>query len=467
MSGIVPVILCGGIGARLWPMSRSQSPKQFHPVASADSLTFFQSTVQRHRTGGYADPMVVTAAAHVQTVQRQLTGLQCEGQLIVEPFARNTGPAVLAAALEIAAEDPDRLMLVLPSDHVISGDFDRIVSGARRAAEDGRIVLFGITPAYPETGYGYIVDGGTFRHDAALRRVASFIEKPPREQAEALIASGSAYWASGISLFAARTIIDEFRRIDPKTFAAVSLAFETGERRAGEVHLAGEAFRHARAEPTERIVFEHSPHVVLAPADIRWSDVGSWTSVHGVGQPDDKGNVFHGDVIATDTENALVRAGDRLVALVGVPEVIVIDTPDALLVTRRGRCQDVQKVVEMLRRSQRLEASRHRRREHAWGRSMSLMRSGGLDMVMLSINSGTTITLDPEAGRRLIVTRGTIEMFDGPWRRCVGPGEQVALDSLQPCRLVNVGAQEAEALLMTLRPTLVPAQQHGRSQHVS
>ncbi|MCA0943060.1 hypothetical protein LCM08_25325 [Salipiger pacificus] len=467
MSRIVPVVLCGGIGARLWPMSRSQSPKQFHPVADAGSLTFFQSTVQRHRAGCYADPVVVTATPHVQTVLRQLAGLQCDGRLIVEPFARNTGPAVLAAALEIAAEDPDRLMLVLPSDHVISGDFDSIAADARKAAEDGRIVLFGITPAYPETGYGYIVDGGIFRHNAALRRVAKFVEKPPREQAEALITSGSAYWASGISLFAARTIIDEFRRIDPKTFAAVSLAFENGIRKAGQVHLGGEAFRHARAEPTERIIFEHSPHVILAPADITWSDVGSWTSVHGVGQQDEKGNVFHGDVIATDTENALVRAGDRLVALVGVPEVIVIDTPDALLVTRRGRCQDVQKVVELLRRSQRLEASRHKRREHEWGRSMSLLRSGGLDMVMLTINSGTSVNIDPEPGRKLIVTRGTIEMFDGPWRRSVGQGEHVTLDNLQPCRLVNAGAQEAEALLMTLRPTLMLAAQAGVSHHVS
>ncbi|UTH50077.1 hypothetical protein KBW81_17990 (plasmid) [Loktanella salsilacus] len=455
MSKIVPVILCGGSGTRLWPMSRSQSPKQFHPVDGPGSLSFFQTTVQRHRSGIYDAPIVVTSVTHLTTVRRQLAELQCSATIIAEPVARNTGPAVLAAALKIAQTDSKSLMLVLPSDHVISGDMDGVISGPVQAAHDGRIVLFGITPTYPETGYGYIVDGGAFATHPGLRRVAHFVEKPPLKQATALVATGDAFWASGISLFAAETIISEMRRCDRKTYDAVVTSCEKGEKRTGELHLNTDALRRARSEPTERIVFENSERVVLCPAYLVWNDVGSWTSIHGIGRPDAQGNVFHGDVIATDTEGALVHSQDRLVALVGVPGVIVIDTPDALLVTQRGRCQDVKKIVETLRKEERVEASRHRRREHAWGQSSNLMRSGAFDMSILRLYAGNTLEIDPLPGRRLIMVEGNVDMFDGLQRRKLSPGEHATLDTQVLSRVTNFSDKTAEVLLMTMNSSIM------------
>lgn len=465
MTKIIPVVLCGGVGSRLWPMSRSQSPKQFHPVDGSGSLSFFQSTLQRHRGSIYEPPVVVSAARHLPTLRRQLSMLQSEARIIAEPVARNTGPAVLAAALEIAQTDPDALMLVLPSDHVISGNLDDTVERCVAAAEANSIVLFGVTPDYPETGYGYIMDGGASGAKAGLQKVARFVEKPPIELATELCSSGNAYWASGISMFSARAIIEEFRKHDRKTLTAVTLAHENCARKAGELHLATDAFRRAQAEPTERLIFENSDRVVFTPVNISWSDVGSWTAIHGVGTADDNGNVFYGDVIATDTTNALVRADERLIAVVGVPEVIVIDTPDALLVTRRGSCQDVKKVVETLQHDKRCEAIRHSHSEHNWGRSYSLVRSGAYEMLLLRINAGTTVHIDPLPGRKLIMVRGELDLFDGLRRRRLGEGEHAGLDNLPTQRMTNGGDDDAEALLLTLRSTVMKEAETEAEHH--
>ena len=451
---IVPVIMCGGVGTRLWPMSRAQSPKQFHPTDGKGSLTYFQATVQRHASGLYAPPVVVTSVHHLPTVRRQLAELQCKARIIAEPVARNTGPAVLAAALSVVDEDPDAPLLILPSDHVIGGDFDAAARGAMGPASDGSIVMFGIKPDYAETGYGYIVDGGAFVTHPGLRRVAKFVEKPPLAEASALIASGAAFWASGISMFTASTIVEEFRRLDARTLRAVTLALGRAERPRDEIHLNADAFRGAANEPTERIVFEVSDRVTLAPTNVAWSDVGSWTSIHMAGDADDNGNVFRGDVISTGTENALVRSEDRLVALVGVPEVIVIDTPDALLVTRRGQCQDVKEVVELLKAEQRPESLRHRTREHEWGSSVNVMRAEGYDMSVLRIRPGTALQLDPAPGRKLIPMSGALDVFDGMVRRTLTVGEHLALVTPEASRVSNPGDRTAEVLLLTMTSQL-------------
>ncbi|MEO0916898.1 MAG: sugar phosphate nucleotidyltransferase, partial [Pseudomonadota bacterium] len=318
-------------------MSRTQSPKQFQPVAGKGSLTFFQATVQRHRIKGFGRPVIVTAAQHAKLVSRQLQEIQCDATVICEPMARNTGPAVLAAAMVIEGETPGALMLVAPSDHIIQGNLNTPILAMRKAAADGRIVTFGIKPTYPETGYGYISDGGAFSTYDGLHRVAQFIEKPPLSRARALMQTGCAYWASGISLYGANTIIAEFSRLDKATFKAVRHAIDRGDAGHFGLLLHSDSFRRATNEPTERIVFEHSKSVALAPLDVEWSDVGCWTSMHAIGTPDEAGNVCQGDVISVGTTNSLVRSEDRLVAVVGMSDVIVVDTPDAVLVTARGK----------------------------------------------------------------------------------------------------------------------------------
>lgn len=449
MTDIRPIILCGGVGSRLWPQSRSQSPKQFQPVAGPGSLSYFQATIQRHRGQGYGEPVVVTAREHAALVKRQLDALQCRAEIISEPVARNTGPAVLAAAMAIAKTTPRAPLLVLPSDHVISGDLNTPIQAMKSAAVAGQIVLFGIKPAYAETGYGYITDGGPVGGHPGLYSVGEFVEKPPLEKAIALIETGAAYWASGISLFTGETIMREMARFDRRTFDAVAAAGERAEYGTLGAILNAEAFANATAEPTERIVFERSDKVTLAPIDVAWSDVGCWSSVYAIGQKDGAGNVLQGDVISVDTENALVKSDQRLVAVVGLSDVIVVDTADALLVTARGRCQNVKKVVDALRQDERHEATRHLTRAHEWGESQQIAGTGDYDMSVLRLDPGASINVQPIPGRQIITVRGVIDLFDGVLRREVAPGDHLPLDPDRRAELTNSGSDTAEALLLT------------------
>ncbi|WP_373636734.1 mannose-1-phosphate guanylyltransferase [Yoonia sp. BS5-3] len=454
MRDIRPIILCGGTGSRLWPMSRTKSPKQFQTVAGPGSLTFFQATVQRHRTKGFGKPVVVTALQHVRTVQQQLTELQCDATIICEPMARNTGPAVLAAARVLAKEDPKSLMLILPADHIISGNLNTPILAMRQAASDGRIVTFGITPTYPETGYGYITDGGKFTNYNGLHNVAEFVEKPPLSRATSLVATGMAYWASGISLYSAQTIMDEFARLDTVSSEAVAQAVDQGEWADNCLTLHPDSFRKSTNEPTERIIFERAKSVALAPLDVEWSDVGCWTSMQAIGTADDNGNVLTGDVISVDTRNTLVRGDKRLVAVVGVSDVIVVDTPDAVLVTARGKCQDVKKVVETLKGESRREAVRHSAQDHQWGQSQHVMTSQDHDMTMLSINPGSSITVDPLPGRQIIAGRGGLSVFDGISNRTLEQGERTMLDIIDRTKLTNTSSDKIDVLMVTLHSSI-------------
>ncbi len=267
MNAIHPVILCGGVGTRLWPLSRSQQPKQFQPIDAEGTITFFQTTVQRHRGEFFHDPVVSVASGHLGTVRRQLRDIQRNARIIAEPVARNTGPAVLSAALLIARTDPDAVLLICPSDHVIDGDLNGRVRASWKAAMDGLIVTFGIKPRYNETGYGYIMDGGEFSNYRGVHRAERFVEKPNAQVAQSLIETGLAYWASGISLMRADTVIEEYRRFDPVTFGAVSASLANAEMDDGALLLEEVSFGTAESLPTEtrRVREVRSPSRWLPP----------------------------------------------------------------------------------------------------------------------------------------------------------------------------------------------------------
>ncbi len=456
MNRIYPLILCGGMGSRLWPMSRIDQPKQFQPINGQGSLTYFQTTVQRHRGPMFHDPIIVTNAAQSDLVAQQLHEIQTHGRIIGEPVGRNTGPAVLAAALSVLADDPDAILLVLPSDHMITGDLNLTVARMAHAASKGRIIMFGVTPGYAEAGYGYIIDGGEDDAYSGLHAVGSFVEKPDVSVAQRLIDAGTAYWASGISMFRADVIRDEFQRLEPATLAAVSAALDAATISLNGIVLDVGHFQDARDEPTERVIFENSPAISMAPIDVKWDDVGAWTSVHDVNTKCADGNVVNGDVMALDTTNSLIRSDGRLVVVVGMRDVIVVDTKDALLVTTRKSAQHVKQVVESLKSRGRKEVVSHPFRNHAWGGIEALATNSNYRLEKLTVRPGSTIQINGHgAGESFLsVVAGTgtyLEDRKGA-DQTLQLGSMLTIDRDTEISLTNNAGSDLHAFLLSTTP---------------
>ena len=437
MRAVYPLIMCGGVGMRLWPLSRAETPKQFHRVAGRGSPSFFQATVERHGGPGFHEPYISVNNRYETLVRAQLHAIGRTGELMIEQSSRHTGPAVLAAAFAIEARDPGALMAVLPSDHLIEGDFGAVVLSMRAAAESGRIVLFGIRPAYAETGYGYIVDDGPNDRFEGARNVSHFIEKPPRETAEKLIENGNAYWASGVSLFRADVLIAEYQRLDPETTKTVRAAVERAAREPGRTVLDDRCFRKAHAAATESVVFEHSDRVLMAPADISWNDVGSWRSLYEIGRKDGDGNVLSGDVVPVDTGNSYIRAEDgKLIATIGVDNLAIIDTEDVLLVASLERTQDVPQVLSALK-EHKGELTKPK-----WAHSGTPLKTGpGFRLAEHEIIPGAALTIAAEESRRRVLTvcAGHLHLEQGGSRRVGEAGDSFAIAAGHGGVLRNLG----------------------------
>jgi mannose-1-phosphate guanylyltransferase/mannose-6-phosphate isomerase len=441
MTAIHPVILCGGVGTRLWPLSRSQQPKQFQPIDADSTVTFFQTTVQRHRGDLFHDPLVSVSMGHLGTVRRQLRDVQRNARIIAEPVARNTGPAVLASAILAARTDPEALILVCPSDHVIEGDLNGRVREASKAASDGLIVTFGIKPRYNETGYGYIIDGGEFANYRGVHRAEKFVEKPNAQTAQALIETGMAWWASGISLMRADTVIEQYRRFDPVTYGAVHASLLNAGSEDGALLLEEASFGTAESLPTERAVFEKSKSVALAPTDVEWDDVGAWAAFHTIGKKTEDGNVVTGDVMMLNSKDSYVRGSKRLVAVVGVQNLVVVDTEDALLVTTKDQSQDVKKVVEQLKAQNRREAEDHAFGTTDFGRQGTLAQGAGYQLRHLTVNPGATLPIETgdEFRRMMVVASGQGTLTVGNRRREVRAGATFEIGHEQVATVSNDG----------------------------
>jgi mannose-1-phosphate guanylyltransferase/mannose-6-phosphate isomerase len=451
---IIPVVLCGGMGSRLWPMSRVDQPKQFQPTQGKGSLSYFQATLQRHRSSDFAQPIVVTNARQAALVHRQLDELQLPGQVIGEPVGRNTGPAVLAAAICARRMDPEALILVLPSDHIIKGDLNRVITAMRPAAAEGRIVSFGVAPTHPETGYGYLTDGGPCPYHPGLHEVGQFVEKPAHDHAQRLIDAGGAYWASGISLMRADTLIREYERLDPTSHAAVSAAVASAAIRSLGIVLDETAFCRAVNEPTERQVFERTPSIALAPLHgVEWSDVGAWNAVYQVSDQDRDGNVLHGDVVALDTRNSLVQSETRLVAVIGMQDAVVIDTPDALLVMRRGQSQDVKQLVDKLMAQQRREVASHVMQDMPWGRIETVAVDRGHDMRIMTVQRQASLQVNGTGLGPSLLTVMSGEgrcLIDGA-EVTVRRGQSVAIDPDHALPVTNISERELKLIHLVFR----------------
>jgi mannose-1-phosphate guanylyltransferase / mannose-6-phosphate isomerase len=407
MTKLQPVLLSGGSGTRLWPLSREAYPKQFLPLAGDD--TMLQATWLR--VAGIADaaPIVVANEEHRFLVAEQLRQIGAPTpEILLEPMGRNTAPAIAAAALQATVAGEDPLLLVLPSDHVIrdAEAFRAAVSAARATAGQGALVTFGIVPSTPETGFGYIQAGDD--DGSGVRPVVRFVEKPDATTAQSYLDAGGYYWNSGMFLFRASRYLEELQRFRPDVLAATRAAYAAAKRDGDFIRLDRDAFAACPADSIDYAVMERTDAAAVLPVDIGWSDLGSWSALWDVAARDADGNATLGDVIAIDSHDSYVHAR-RLVALVGVDDLVVIDTDDAVLVARKDRVQDVKEVVARLKHDQRSQAALHREVHRPWGSYDSVDAGTGFQVKRIKVRPGARLSLQSHTQRaeHWIVVSGT------------------------------------------------------------
>lgn len=410
---LIPVILSGGSGARLWPLSRQNLPKQFLPLVG--DTTLFQQTVARAQALPDAvSPIVVCSENHRFLVAEQLQALGISGaSILLEPVARNTAPAIALAALQAISRDPEATLLVLPADHLI-GDSASFTDALRKAlplASDGWLVTFGIRPDAPETGFGYIHRGSALGADGYL--VDAFAEKPDRATAEAYLATGAYDWNSGMFLFRASRILDELAQYAPAIHAAVTAAFESARADLDFVRISKDAFAQIPEDSVDYAVMERTKRAAVVPVSCEWSDIGSWSALWAASVHDDDGNRLEGDVMSLDSHDCFVRATNRrLIAMLGVKDLIVVDTPDSILVAHRDHAQDVKKLVERLKSAGRPEHMFHRKVYRPWGSYDSIDMGERFQVKRIVVKVGASLSLQKHHHRaeHWIVVSGTAEV---------------------------------------------------------
>ncbi|MBL8701062.1 MAG: mannose-1-phosphate guanylyltransferase/mannose-6-phosphate isomerase [Alphaproteobacteria bacterium] len=397
---IHPVILSGGAGTRLWPLSREQYPKQLLALASERSM--IQDTIVRVQAPGFAAPLIVCNNDHRFIIAEQLRELGiAPAAIVLEPVARNTAAAVAAAAAFIAASDPDGLIMVLPSDHVIM-DRDAFLAAAAlaaAAAAAGRLVTFGITPTSPETGYGYIRQGAALDGHPGAFAVERFVEKPNLETASGYLAAGGWSWNSGMFMFPIAGFRTELARHAAGVAAAADAAVAKATRDLDFVRLDADAFAAAPSISIDYAVMEKTDRAAVVPARLGWSDVGAWSALWDIGKRDESGNVVLGDVVAERTRNSYLRAESRLLTTIGVDDLVVVALKDAVLVAARDEVQNVKTIVDRLKKAGRSEATAQPRVYRPWGSYETIDLGRRFQVKRIIVNPGQRISLQKHAQR--------------------------------------------------------------------
>jgi mannose-1-phosphate guanylyltransferase/mannose-6-phosphate isomerase len=391
---IVPVILSGGSGTRLWPVSRESFPKQLWPLVSDHTL--LQQTAKRAQGDGFAPPIIVCNQEHRFLVAEQLRGIGVAGaRILLEPVGRNSGPAIAAAAFLVAEAEPDAVLWLLAADHVIADTaaLHRSLAIAASAARTGRIVTFGMRPTAPETGYGYIALGAPLDDAPGAYAVARFVEKPDAAAAIRLSSDGRHLWNSGMFVFTARTLLEELDAYAPDVSHAARRAVAERRTDLDFIRLGVEAFTASPSISLDYAVAERTRRAAVVPADLGWSDIGSWGALWELGQKDAAGNVAVGDVLLEAARNCYVRSDGMLAAIVGLEDAVVVVTEDAVLAMHRDHAQDVKKVVDRLKAAHRHEAVAHNRLHRPWGFFESLIAGERFQVKRLVVSPGGKLSL--------------------------------------------------------------------------
>lgn len=413
---VFPVILAGGGGARLWPLSRQSFPKQL--LALHGSHTMIQATVMRCGLTGAAAPTLICNEQHRFLVAEQIRAIGVIPRaMILEPCARNTAPAATVAALSVAQDAPDGIVLLLPSDHVVTDieGFEGSVLKAVDAAVTGRIVAFGLAPKSAETGYGYIEAGAPLDGSGAAFHIRRFVEKPNRATAEDYLAKCGYYWNSGMFAFRADVFLEEVGRLAPDVLAAARAAFAAAHSDLDYVRLGCAAFEGSPNVSVDYAVMERTENAAVVPSEFGWSDVGAWSAVWELGKQDAAGNVLQGDVVVQDVTNSFVRADGTLVALLGVDDLAVVTSDDAVLVARKDRAQDVKAIVERLKAGGRSEVVDHTTVFRPWGRYTAIDDGDRFRVKEVVVEPGGRLSLQTHYHRaeHWIVVCGTARVTRG------------------------------------------------------
>ena len=408
---LTPVLLSGGVGSRLWPVSRETHPKQFLPLAG--ELSMLQETLRRTSGLEESAPLVVCNEEHRFMVAEQLRQVNIKASaLILEPQGRNTAPAVALAAIQALTTDPDALLLVLPADHLIqdADAFAQAVGKAIPLAQSGRLVTFGVVPSSAETGYGYIKCGAALA--AELYDLERFVEKPDVATAQAYLDSGSYLWNSGMFLLRAATYLEQLGEHAPRILSCCREAMATAATDLDFVRPEAAVFRRCPSDSIDYAVMEKTDVGAVVSLDCGWSDVGAWSALWDVASRDPDGNACKGDVMLDNCTDSYFRSDSRLLAGIGVANLVVVETADAVLVADRGRVQDVKRIVNRLKDLNRPEVSQHRRVYRPWGSYESLVTSERFQVKRIVVNPGQTLSLQMHHHRaeHWVVVHGTAEV---------------------------------------------------------
>lgn len=450
---VVPVILAGGVGSRLWPVSRTYFPKQFQKLLGEQS--FLQATLLRAAKVTDAAPILVCNEEHRFLVAEQCRQINEQwDQLILEPQGRNSAPAIALAAWQAVSNDPDAILLVLPSDHLIADEqaFADAVAAAAAGAAQGGLVTFGVTPSRAETGYGYIEVADP---KAGLQCVRSFVEKPDCATAERYLAAGNYLWNSGMFVLGAQAYLDELAKHSPSMAECTREAMASAQSDMDFLRP-GAAFLDSPADSIDYAVMEKTDHAQVVPVDFGWNDIGSWSAIWDESVRDAQGNHLEGDVVSVDTTNSYVRAGSRLVGTLGVDNLVVVETTDAVLVANRDNVQDVKAIVQKLADSQRSEHLFHSEVFRPWGSYEGIAEGDRYQVKCIKVSPGAALSLQMHHHRseHWIVVRGTARVTREEEVFTLGENESTYIPRGARHRLENPGKLTLELIEVQVGPYL-------------